>query len=271
MILSTQQILYYVIFILFISIITVYYIKCSISNNEYISSKIYENFENLNNDNYFSDFNDVDISDPSVKNSINKELSTIKSTLNKYSMLDPAIILNNNIVLCDNPIENSCKIENIAVSTDPTCLVNNVSTSCSDYFDEYVNQEIKIDFNSTRLRDMIIVKSTQLMSKIDKKNNDINFILDTLLDKIKIENEQKVFINFNINSLDDKSKLLDKTTKMYEQNENDVNINQINFSNFLSKNNNNVNKINFYYKIIIGIIITIIIVGIFNFFISETE
>ena len=129
----------------------------------------------------------------------------------------------------------------------------------------------KIDLKTLKnnTRDRIIRNIGQLFSTLDTQSNKIDSVLNTLLDKLKLEEQQLYFIKYNNGNLDDKTKLVNKTTEEYEKNENDINVNQVNFTNFLSKNNNNINKINFYYKIIIGVIITIIIVGIFNIFITE--
>jgi hypothetical protein len=282
MILSTQQILYYFIFILFISLITVYCIKCNNTNinnninnnNSKISNKkIYENFENTNNDDYFTDFTDSEIINIELKNSINNKLSSLKSIITKYSVLDPAITINNNNILCDSSaqISNNCKIIDNSKSNDPTCLSDNVPISCSRYFDEYIKQQINIDLSSLKTRENIIVKASQLINSIDTQDDDIKYNLDTYISNLKIEDQQKTFINYNIINLDDKAKLLNKTTEDYEKNENDINVNQVNFTNFLSKNNNNIAKINFYYNIIIYVVIAIIVVGIFNFFITKPE
>ena len=271
MILSTQQILYYFIFILCISVITIYCIKCSSSNNEYFDSKIYEKFEDMNNENYFNDFTDSEINNKTIKNALNKELSSLKKIIYKYSIIDPSININNNNFLCDNSKSNNCMIKNTSTDNEATCLFNHVPVSCSNYFDDYIKEQVKIDLTALGTRDNIIIKISQLFSKLEAKNIEIDYILDTYLANLKIEDQQNIFIKYNISNLDDKTKLLDKTTEEYEKNENDINVNQVNFTNFLSKNNNNINKINFYYKIIIGVVITIIVVGIFNIFITKYD
>ena len=264
MILSREHILFYFIFILCISLITFYYIKNYNSN-------IYENFYfETNNTNYLNQFNDSEISNIKLKNEINNNLNSITTILNKYSVLDPAININNTGNICDNTLLNNCKIKDPNNTTDYTCLNNGIDASCSNYFDNTIKKLINIDISSLRTRDNIILHSLQLIKNIKNQNNEIKLILDSLLDKINIKDQQKMFINYNIANLNDKKTLVNKTTEIYEKNENDININEINFKNFVSKNNNNISKINLYYKILIGIIITIIIIGVFNLFISDT-
>ena len=262
MILSREQILSYFIFILCISLITFYYIKNYNSNN-------YENFYNFNKFNYLNEFNDTEISNITLKNEINSNLNSITTILNKYSVLDPGINVNNTGNICDSALSNDCSIKDPSKTTDYTCLNGGIDTSCSNYFDKTIKKLIKINLSSLRIRDNIILQSSQLIKNIASQNNEIKLILDSLLDKINIKDQQKTFINYNISNLDDKKTLVNKTTEDYEKNENDININEINFKNFVSKNNNNISKINLYYKILIGIIITIIVIGLFNLFITE--
>ena len=263
MILSREHILSYFIFILCISLITFYYIKNYNSNN-------YENFYfETNNTNYLNQFNDSEISNIKLKNEINNNLNSITTILNKYSVVDPAININNTGNVCDNTLLNNCKIKDPSKTTDYTCLNGGVDTSCSNYFDNTIKKLMNIDLSSLRTRDNIILHTSQLIKNIKNQNNEIKLILDSLLDKINIKDQQKMFINYNIANLDDKKTLVNKTTDEYEKNENDININKINFKNLSSKNNNNVSKINLYYKILIGIVIIIIIVGLFNLFITE--
>ena len=79
------------------------------------------------------------------------------------------------------------------------------------------------------------------------------------------------FIKYNTANLDDKQKLIDKTTKEFEKNENEVNINKINFSRILASNSSNDSKSSLYYKIIVGLLITIIVLGVLYILFSNIE
>jgi hypothetical protein len=305
MILSREQVLCYFIFILCISLITFYYIRNGTGKNKIFENFVNPTVNPTNNpsnnptNNNLSPFNDTEISNMSAKNSVNDRLPTLSSIFDKYSTLDPAITVNNDGFICDSwgnynvnanttntmntPISNnnnnqynsslnSCKIINSSNSPVPQCLSNNNLTSCSSFFsDGYINKLTSIDINTLQknTRSKIIRNTVQLIKSLEKQNREIDLILDILLDKLKLEDQQLYFIKYNTGNLDDKTRLVNKTKEEYEKNENSINVNQINFSNFLSKNNNNITKINFYYNIIIGLIITIIVVGIINFFMSE--
>ena len=84
-----------------------------------------------------------------------------------------------------------------------------------------------------------------------------------------MENQQLYFIEYNDSNLNDKKKLIDNSKDEFEKVENDLNINKMNFSIFLDQNNNNDSITNLYYKIIYGLIIFIIVIGILNFLFSE--
>ena len=108
-----------------------------------------------------------------------------------------------------------------------------------------------------------------LINNINTKNKNIDNILNLLLQQLDLEKQQQYFIKYNKGNIDDKTKLVNNTSQKFEKNENDINVNQINFSNFLEKNKNNDKKINLYYNILIYLIIAIIIIGIFNILVSK--
>ena len=84
-----------------------------------------------------------------------------------------------------------------------------------------------------------------------------------------MENQQLYFIEYNDSNLNDKKKLIDNSKDEFEKVENDLNINKMNFSIFLDQNNNNDSITNVYYKIIYGLIIFIIVIGVLNLLFSE--
>lgn len=268
MLLSKEHLFCYIFFIICIALITYLYINF----NKNKSENFYANSES--NPNIISPFSDSEISNVSVKNAINNELASINALFNKYSKIDPAIIVNNDGSLCDNKIDNSCKIIKNSGTKDKQCLTNNAIISCSTFFsDGYINKQIKLDIKTLNqiTRNNIIRNAGQLIDNFKKQISEVDIVLDALIDKINLNDQQTNFVKYNIVNINDKTNLVNKTKEETEKNENDININKINFSNFLSKNNNDTNKINFYYKIIIGLIITMVIVGIVNLFVTKME
>ena len=124
--LSTDHLICYIIFILCIGLIT----YC------YCYNKYNENFETnpdiIPDTNTMIMFNDSEISNISTKNSINKQLPSINSLFNKYSILNPAININNNGVLCDDITSNTCTPLDNSNTSFPQCISNNIMTSCSN-------------------------------------------------------------------------------------------------------------------------------------------
>lgn len=264
MLLTNEHLSCYIFFIICIVLITYFYLNFNKNESFYAIP--------VANPNQIPLFNDSEITNVSTKNSVNKQLKTINTLFNKYTILDPAININNNGVMCDNINYNNCKPIDNSKSSFPQCITNNIMTSCSKFFtDGYINSQTNINISSLtqNIRDNIIRNSRGLILNLDKQNKELSFILDTLIDKFKLSEQQLSFIKYNKGNINDKTKLVKKSTEEYEKNENDININQVNFSNFLSKNNNNTTKISFYYNIIIGLIVTLVIIGIFNIFVSD--
>jgi len=272
-IIINQQVKIVILFILCISLITCLYIK-------------YDKYELFTNENFKDSktnmkiFTDSEITNLVSKNAINNQISLLDSIFNKYSILDLSITINNNGLPCeswknynsDNTQLNNCKIVEGSESNYPQCLVNNILTSCSNFYsDGYINKLLSIDIKTLKniMRVNIIRNCKLLINDINKNSNDIDVILNLLIDKLNLEKQQLYFINYSKTSIDDKTKLVNKTSTDFEKNENDINVNEINFSHFLKTNNNNDIKIKLYYKIIISFIIIIIIIGIINIILSK--
>jgi hypothetical protein len=282
---TNNQIKIIVIFLICIGIITILYIKYDSYGNS-----IYENFQDskTTDSNKITSFDDSEIPNLIAKNNINNQISTLETIFNKYAILDPAISVNNNGLTCSNwsnyniddttdtsdtsDTTNNCKIVQGSESNDPQCLVNNVLTSCNNFYkDGYINKLSSINIKNMQniMRNNIIRNSKLLINNINKKNKNIDNILNLLLQQLDLEKQQQYFIKYNKGNIDDKTKLVNNTSQKFEKNENDINVNQINFSNFLEKNKNNDKKINLYYKILIYLIIAIIIIGIFNILVTK--
>ena len=286
---STNQINIIIIFLICIIIITLLYINYD-KLPKLSSLYSYENFEDIvgANDNKINIISDSELPNLAAKNAINNQINTFEKIFDKYSILDPSISVNNNGLTCDSwsnykneNLENStdeynttnhCKIVKGSESNDPQCLVDNVLTSCKNFYsDGYINKLTSIDIKKLKniMRDNIIRNCKTQLNNIDTQNTKIDSILNLLIEKLDLEKQQLYFINYNKTNLDDKQKLVNITSKEFEKQENNINVNQINFSNFLSKNNTNDSKINLYYNIIIYLIIAIIVIGILNLLVSE--
>lgn len=289
MILTNYQINLYIIFFLIILLITLYYSSSNLKNIE--SFGIIEPNEPEENapdtvpiitssitPNISVSKETIKLDDAPVQNIINSNISNLSDILNKYTNLDVPIIINNNKTICDSwgnynngkykLNTNQCLIE----QGQRACISNAKLVSCSNYYDDgRINTLNNIDPNKIlkSAADKILIEYDNVNKDIAEKTTNIYNILNDLIDKRNLESQQLYFINYNDSNINDKKKLVDKTTNEFEKEENNVKINQMNFSIFLEKNNNSDSKKNLYYKILIGIIITIIIIGILNILFSE--
>ena len=281
----------FLIFILLIILITCFYNEnISIINSNYskegfnnVPTTIPNPMPTIASDPSNLAIDNIDIKDLSGKKTATQNLYTLKQILDRFTTLDSPISINNKGNICSEWGEydnskyqfnnNSCLVIPESGSKDRQCLSNNILTSCSIYYDDKtINNNIK--FNTKQILDITIQKiisgSASIIANIDKKSSDIDQILSNLIAKLTLENQQIYFIKYNDGNLDDKKKILDKESEEIEKTENEININKINFNQFVAINNDYDNKINIYYKIIVGLIIAIVIVGIFYFLFSKT-
>jgi len=253
-----NQLLILCIFIICISLITYFYIK----------NKNYENFSDSN----LNIFNDDQISNLTLKTAINSHVSDFNEIVNKYSEINPFITVNNNGTLCDQPLEsNFCQIDTLTGGTIPTCSVMGVPSSCSKLFsDNYINTASTVDLNSLidSTQSKIISESNLLIQDITDRNANIDDTLSMIINKIDLKSQQDFVSHNTSDAINNKKIILKKTTENFEKLENDVFINQYNFQNYLTQNNNNNKKIALYRNILYGLVIAIIVVGIFLYFVS---
>ncbi len=292
--LSTTQILLYIIFIISVIVISYYYTNCNSNNNinnNTINNNTINTVENFNNRNLSlnelkldNELESNDINDIEVKTKLINYLTDLQKLLKKTETMDVAISINNNGNICDDwgmysdgkykYNNNNCiKINN---SNKRRCLSNNILTSCSNYYkdDEQgnnIDKMLKIDTEEImdRVKYNTFTGFKITRSELSKYNDDIDNVLSDLISKRNLENQQLYFIDYNNNNLNDKKNLFDKTNKEFEKAENDVNINKIQFHEFLEKKEILNKKNNSYYYYVKILIILLIVVGLFNFMFTE--
>jgi hypothetical protein len=283
--LSTIQILLYIIFIISVIVISYYYTNCNSNNN--INNNTINTIENFNNGELTleqqkldNELESNDINDIEVKTKLINYLTDLQKLLKKTETMDVAISINNNGNVCDswgmyangkykNNNNNCIKINN---SKKRRCLSNNILTSCSNYYkDGEIEKMLKIDTEEImdRVKYNTFTGFKITRSELSKYNDDIDNVLSDLISKRNLENQQLYFIDYNNNNLNDKKNLFDKTNKEFEKAENDVNINKIQFQEFLEKKEILNKKNNSYYYYVKILIILLIVVGLFNFMFTE--
>jgi hypothetical protein len=96
-----------------------------------------------------------------------------------------------------------------------------------------------------------------------------NTIITSLSDRGSIQLQQKDIIINNNENMAYKNKIMEDNIEKLNKKQNDTNINQNNFSSFMSYISDADSISNVYYKITLGLVITIIIMGILNFLFSN--
>ena len=268
-----------------------YYINYNISNT--ISNKSLEGFYDASNPSNQPSPSKIetqtktmsistkDIANIDINQAVNKNITLLDELLNKYVNIDSAITITNDGTLCDDAVNqfstNTCSINtnsNLMNNTDYQCLVNNNYISCSDYVDNVITDNITINIQSLKDNTVsqIILNANKLslgINGLTSMINNVNNKMNILTEQLNLENQQNYFIKYNTINLKDKQKIIDKTIYDFEKAENDININSLNFSYLLEKNKKNTLSQDLYYKIIIGLIITIIVIGFINILISN--
>lgn len=277
--LTSIQIALYIIFIICVLLISYYYTNTPNTPNTY-NKESFTNTEDTLKLTINNDLDKLNVTDNFVRNKIYDYISSLSKTLNNYSYLDSPITVNNNGYMCDNwgMYENGKYKDNnnncIAMTgeTERKCLSNNALTSCSNYYNDNQIETL----NTINITDILNSAKYNIMNGVSKIASDliksereINNVLDDLISKRNLENQQLYFINYNNNNLDDKQKILEKSNKDIDKTENKVNINKIQFQQAIKSNITNDTKISKYYSYIKWLIILIIFVGILNFFFSE--
>jgi len=225
-----------------------------------------------------NDNNDININTPDtiINNIVEQSLKDLEINLKRFSNLDAPIIINDNGQQCTvwaNYNNGKYKInDNNCIIVDNTnnrkCLgTNSMLSTCNNlYNDGYINQMNNINIlplvSQARAEILFNIGNTSL--NLNTKSTKIDTIINDLVTKRNLEIQQLYFINYNTENLQDKEHNITKINKNVIEKQKEVNLNQAIFSQFteLNSNTDNINK--FYYKITIGLIVVIIIVGLIN-------
>jgi hypothetical protein len=273
------QILLYIIFITCIILIGNYYTNATntITPNTKESFTVDQAALKINTTN---ELNNLQITNVNTQAKIYDYILLLSTILDKYKYIDAPISITNDGKICDawgmynngayKFNNNSCI--NIPGQQNRNCLSNNLLSSCSNYYDDDKIESLnnmKIDEIFTSTKYNIFLDINNLNSDISKKNTELTKNINDLVAKRNLEIQQLYFIDTNDINLDEKKKLLDKKNKDFDESENDVNINKIQFKQIAEQNTINDNNKNSYYNYCLILIVLIIIVGLLNFFFSE--
>lgn len=222
-----------------------------------------------------------DVSDSKTRDILQTQLTNLQALLNRYATLDTPIVMNDDGQVCSmwgdydggryRQEQNQCvALDNTfvmkcldAIGTPNTC--NNIMA------DGYINRKSNINYNPIldSAASTVINAIPNITSQIDNMNNIANTIITSLTDRGSIQLQQQDILKNNNENMAYKNKLMNDNTEKLSKTQNETNINQNNFFSFINQITNLDSTANTYLKIIIGLIIAIVIMGILNFLFSN--
>ena len=239
--LTSFQIGIYIIFIILIIIISEYYTNIDTNYSKKEEFTVQE--DRLRAD-VISQLNNLNITDIGIQGNVAGNILAFNTILNKYKVLDVPININNTGTICDNwgmysngkyrERNNNC----INIQNDNKCLKNGILASCSNYYNDVMNNLMMLNTDEMlqKIKYNIFVNIGTINNTINSKNELANKLINELKIKRNSEIQQTYFIDYNNKNIGSKKILIDKTNKNFEKTENDVNINKIEFQQFLKMN-----------------------------------
>ena len=256
------------IFIITIIMIAMYY-------NETYNKNI-ESFDDVSNDisnDISKSITSMGITDERILKSLNAGIDNLTKTINTNINLDVPVGLNDNGEICmqwgsyDNEKYkfngNKCLVLENSRDGNHQCLGNNnFLVNCNYLFgDGYVNNKSVVNPNT-----ILSSIKTDLENRLNNMNNNITIktknldgYVNELIAKKQLENQQRYFIDYNTENLNDKENQLKINEKELDEKQNNVGINYINFQKNMEKNKSTEYWTNIYYNIIIVLVILIIL------------
>jgi hypothetical protein len=230
----------------------------------------------------------INIPDITTKNIVVQSLKDLQTGLQRFSNIDAPISINddgNTCIVWGNynngkykANDNNCIVVDSAGNGGNTnnirkCLrANGGLATCNNlYSDGYIDRMNNIDtqplIEQTQAKIIYNIGNTKL--DLDSKSTAIDGFINDLVTKRNLENQQLYFINYNTDNLQEKQNNMNKINKELTDKKTELNLNQVSFSQFLDNNNKNENLKTTYYKIAIGLVISIIVVGVMYVLFSE--
>jgi hypothetical protein len=221
------------------------------------------------------------ISDSTTQENLNKELTNLQALLKRYSTLDIPIVMNDAGKICSMWGEYSNgryrQEKNQCLALDNTNILKCLDTSgtpstCGNMMtDGYISSKSHIKYqpmlNSATSK--IVNSIPTITAQTSNMNKNVSAIITSLADRGSIYLQQEELVRNNNENMAYKKKLMLDNTEKLAKKQNETNINQNDFSSFMEKITNTDSIANIYYRIIIGLVITILIVGILNFLFSN--
>lgn len=225
------------------------------------------------------------VSDSTTRDILLTQLTNLQTLLSRYATLDIPIVMNDDGNLCSmwsdyadgryREKKNQClALDNMNLSNNLLkCLdITGIPTTCSNIMaDGYITSKSNINYQSMldSVTSSIINALPTITTKVSEMKQTADTIITSLADRGSIQLQQKELIHNNNENMAYKNKIMNDNTEKLNKKQNDTNINQNDFSSFMNQITNADLATNIYYKIIIGLLIAIVIMGILNFLFSN--
>lgn len=221
------------------------------------------------------------VSDSTTRDTLKTQLTNLQALLNRYANLDIPIVMNDDGQMCsmwgDYASGRYRQQQNQCLALDNTnilkCLdATGIPSTCNNIMaDGYITSKSNINYQPIldSVSSTVINAIPSITSKVDNMNQIANTIITSLSDRGSIQLQQQEIIKNNNENMVYKNKIMDDNTEKLSKKQNETNINQNNFSSFMNQITNADSTVNIYYKIIIGLVTAIVIMGILNFLFSN--
>jgi hypothetical protein len=221
------------------------------------------------------------VSDSTTRDTLQTQLTNLQALLNRYATLDIPIVMDDDGQMCamwgDYASGRYRQQQNQCLALDNTnilkCLdATGTPNTCNNIMaDGYITRKSNINYQPMldSVSSTVINAIPSITSKVDNMNQIANTIITSLSDRSSIQLQQQEIIKNNNENMVYKNKIMDDNTEKLSKKQNETNINQNNFSSFMNQITNADSTVNTYYKIIIGLLTAIVIMGILNFLFSN--
>lgn len=220
-------------------------------------------------------FDNINIQDSYTKNTVVQSLKDLEIGLDRYSYLDAPIVVDNDGKICMewgnynngkfSVNENKCIVPDNSSNIRKCLNITGSLSGCNNLYDDgYIERMNTLNVQPLldEAQNTILYNLSNTNTDLGDKNSELDKIISNLITKRNLEEQQLYFINYNTNNLEEKQKTIEKINDIVSDKQTEVNLNQVSFSQFLETNSSNEKIASIYYKIAIGLTITIIIMGI---------
>lgn len=221
------------------------------------------------------------VSDSTTRDTLQSQLTNLQTLLKRYTTLDTPIIMNDEGQVCsmwgDYSNGRYRQEQNQCLALDNTNILKCINatgtpSTCSNIMsDGYITSKSNINYQPVldSATSTVINAIPSITSQVDNMNQNADTIITSLSDRGSIQLQQQDIIKNNNENMVYKNKLMNDNTEKLSKKQNETNINQNDFSSFMNQITNTDSLGNTYYRIIIGLVIAVVIMGMLNFLFSN--